>query len=115
MKKVLAVLVLAIMTTGCAQAQNRGYGNRGYVNPGYNNSYRVNNGYNYAGAAIAGAVVGALAVGIMNQSYAQPVVQQVVQPVAQPVCWQEPATTYVPSQFNINQMVPITTFRTVCR
>jgi hypothetical protein len=106
MKKVLAVLVLAIMTTGCAQAQNRGY-NRGYANPGYNNSYRVNNGYNYAGAAIVGAVVGAVAAGVISQSYAQP--------VAQLVCWQEPATTYVPSQLNPNQMVPITTVRTVCR
>lgn len=107
MKKVLAVLVLAIMTTGCAQAQNRGYGNRGYVNPGYNNSYRVNNGYNYAGAAIVGAVVGAVAVGIMSQSYAQP--------VAQPVCYQVPATTYVPSQLNPNQVVPVTTMNTVCQ
>lgn len=108
MKKVLAVLVLAIMTTGCASAQNRGY-NRGYVNSGYNqgynNNYRVNNGYNYAGAAIAGAVVGALAVGIMSQSYAVP--------VAQPVCYQVPATSYVPNQYN--QMVPVTTMSTVCR
>jgi hypothetical protein len=107
MKKVLAVLVLAFMTIGCVQAQPRSY-NRGYTNPGYNqgynNNYRVNNGYNYAAAAIVGAVVGAVAVGIMSQPIA-----------AVPICWQEPATTYVPSQWNINQMVPITTMNTVCR
>ena len=103
MKKVLAVLVLAFMTIGCAQAQPRVY-NRGYANPGYNNSYRVNNGYNYAGAAIVGAVVGAVAVGIMSQPIA-----------AVPICYQVPATTYVPSQLNPNQMVPITTVNTVCR
>jgi hypothetical protein len=110
MKKVLAVLVLAIMTTGCAQAQNYGY-NRGYAKPGYNqgyNNYRANNnGYNYAGAAIVGAVIGAVTAGVISQSFAQP--------MPQPVCYQVPATTYVPSQWNINQMVPITTMNTVCR
>jgi hypothetical protein len=102
MKKVLAVLVLSVMTMGCAYANGN---NRGYTNYGYNNSYRGNNTYNYAGAAIVGAVIGAVAVGIMNQPIAQPVPQS--------VCWQEPATTYVPNQYN--QMVPITSVRTVCR
>ena len=85
MKKILAVLLVALAVQTQAEAHG---GDRG----GY--------GYN-AGAVVAGAIVGAALVNAYRPQYYQP------------QCWTQPMTVWVYNQYG--QAVPVVQYQTVCR
>lgn len=106
MKKVAAILILAALTTGVAEARDRGGYNQNY-NRGYNQNYNQNYG-NYVAPLVAGAVIGAV-VGAVASNYYQPVYN-----VVQPVCYSEPIIIYVYDPVQ-QMMMPAQQMKTICR